>query len=152
MDHLAGRGDAGDSTADGGATVTERGICYATASNPTTSSSKVTSGTGTGSFTANMTGLSANTTYYVRAYAINSQGTAYGSEVSFTTLTSGGGTTTDITVGTGTSTQGYPINCYYGYERSASIYTATEIGQVGTISKVAWYPTLTTSYNVPIKI
>jgi len=99
-----------------------------------------------------MTGLTASTTYYVRAYAINSNGTAYGSQVSFTTLTSGGGTTVDVNVGTGTSTQGYPINCYYGYERSASIYTASEIGQVGSISKLSWYPTLTTSYNVPIKI
>jgi len=142
----------GNVTADGGASVTERGICYATTANPTTSNSKVASGTGTGSYTASMTGLTANTTYYVRAYAINSNGTAYGSQVSFTTLTSGGGTTTDVTVGTGTSTQGYPINCYYGYERSASIYTATEIGKVGSISKLAWYPTLTTSYNVPIKI
>lgn len=142
----------GNVTADGGATVTERGICYATTQTPTTANTKVTSGTGTGTFTANMSSLTANTTYYVRAYAINAQGTAYGSEISFTTLTSGGGTTTDVTVGTGTSTQGYPINCYYGYERSASIYTATEIGKVGSISKVAWYPTLTTSYNVPIKI
>ncbi len=76
----------GNVTSDGGATVTERGICYSTSQNPTTSSSKVTSGTGTGSFTANMTGLSASTTYYVRAYAINAQGTAYGAQQSFTTL------------------------------------------------------------------
>lgn len=147
----SGATSGGNVTADGGATVTERGICYSTTANPTTANSKVTSGSGTGSFAANMTGLAANTTYYVRAYAINAQGTAYGSQVSFTTLTSGG-TTTDITIGTGTSTQGYPINCYYGYERSASIYTATEVGSVGSISKVAWYPTLTTTYNVPIKI
>jgi M6 family metalloprotease-like protein len=141
----------GNVTADGGATVTERGICYATTQTPTTANSKVTSGTGTGTFTANMSGLAASTTYYVRAYAINSNGTAYGAQVSFTTLTSGG-TTYDVTVGTGTSVQGYPINCYYGYERSASIYTAAEIGQVGSISKLSWYPTLTTSYNVPVKI
>lgn len=142
----------GNVTADGGATVTERGICYATTQTPTTANSKVASGTGTGTFTANMTGLTANTTYYARAYAINAQGTAYGSQVSFTTLTSGGGTTIDVNLGTGTSTQGFPINCYYGYERSASIYTATEIAAVGSISKLAWYPTLTTTRNVPIKI
>lgn len=75
----------GNVTADGGATVTERGICFSTSSNPTTSNSKVTNGSGTGSFTANMTGLAANTTYYVRAYAINSQGTAYGIQQTFTT-------------------------------------------------------------------
>ncbi|MCR5660220.1 MAG: hypothetical protein K6G25_12960 [Bacteroidales bacterium] len=80
----------GNVTADGNATVTERGICWSTSHNPTTSSSHVSSGTGTGSYTVNMTGLTANTTYYVRAYATNSAGTAYGSEVSFTTLSSGG--------------------------------------------------------------
>ncbi len=75
----------GNVTNSGGATVTERGICWSTSHNPTTSGSHANSGTGTGSFTVNMTGLTANTTYYVRAYATNSAGTAYGSEVSFST-------------------------------------------------------------------
>ncbi len=75
----------GNVTNDGGASVTERGICWSTSHNPTASGSHATSGTGTGSFTANMTGLTANTTYYVRAYAKNSQGTAYGEEKYFTT-------------------------------------------------------------------
>ena len=75
----------GNVTSDGGATVTERGVVYSTSHNPTTSNSKVKNGTGTGSFTCNLTGLQANTTYYVRAYAVNSKGTAYGAEVSFTT-------------------------------------------------------------------
>ena len=75
----------GNVISDGGATVTERGICVATVSNPTTSNTKVTSGSGKGSFTCNLTGLQENTTYYVRAYAINSKGTSYGEEVSFTT-------------------------------------------------------------------
>ena len=75
----------GNVTNDGGGNVTERGICWSTTHNPTVSNSHVASGTGTGSFTANMTGLTPNTTYYVRAYAINSAGTAYGAEVSFTT-------------------------------------------------------------------
>ena len=75
----------GNVTSDGGADVTERGICWSTSHDPTASGSHATSGTGTGSFTANMTGLTANTTYYVRAYAKNSQGIAYGDEVSFRT-------------------------------------------------------------------
>jgi hypothetical protein len=75
----------GNVTATGGANVTERGICWGTSHNPTTSSSHASNGTGTGSYTVNMSGLSLGTTYYVRAYAINSQGTAYGSEVNFTT-------------------------------------------------------------------
>jgi len=78
----------GNVTSDGGAPVTERGICWSTSHNPTTSGSHANSGTGTGSFTVNMTGLTPGTTYYVRAYAVNSQGTSYGSEVSFTTLLS----------------------------------------------------------------
>ncbi|MGH7237024.1 MAG: beta strand repeat-containing protein, partial [Candidatus Saccharimonadales bacterium] len=76
----------GDVTDDGGSSVTQRGIAYSTSPNPTTSDSTVTSGSGTGSFTANMSGLAQSTTYYVRAYAINGAGTSYGNQVSFTTL------------------------------------------------------------------
>ena len=79
----------GNVTADGGATVTARGICWSTSQNPTVDGSHTTDGTGTGSFTSSMTGLTANTTYYVRAYATNSAGTAYGEQVSFTTLPDG---------------------------------------------------------------
>lgn len=75
----------GSVTSDGNASVTERGVCISTVSNPTTANTKITAGSGTGSFTCNLTGLQANTTYYVRAYAINSKGTAYGEQVSFTT-------------------------------------------------------------------
>lgn len=75
----------GNVTSDGGATVTERGICWSTSSNPTINSSHISSGSGTGSFTIQMTGLSATTTYYVRAYAKNSAGVAYGEQKSFKT-------------------------------------------------------------------
>ena len=74
----------GNITADGGATVTARGVCWGTSTNPTTANSKTSDGNGTGSFTSNLTGLAANTKYYVRAYATNNQGTAYGNEVTFT--------------------------------------------------------------------
>ncbi len=80
---------SGNVTADGGATVTARGICWSTSQNPTISGSHTTDGTGTGTFTSSMTGLEPNTTYYVRAYATNSAGTAYGDQVSFTTLPDG---------------------------------------------------------------
>ena len=75
----------GNVISDGNATVTERGVVYATTQNPTTANTKVASGSGTGSFTCNLSGLQPNTTYYVRAYAINSKGTAYGTQVTFTT-------------------------------------------------------------------
>jgi formylglycine-generating enzyme required for sulfatase activity len=77
----------GNVTNDGNASVTERGVVYATTQNPTTSNSKLTIGTGTGSFSNTVTGLTANTTYYVRAYATNSKGTGYGNTVEFTTST-----------------------------------------------------------------
>ena len=80
----------GNVTSDGGSTVTERGVVYSTSQNPTTSNAKKTSGSGTGSFSVNLSGLSEGTTYYVRAYAINSKGKSYGEQVSFTTKTNSG--------------------------------------------------------------
>ncbi len=76
----------GNVTSDGGTTVTERGVCYSTSSsNPTTSNSKKSAGSGLGNFTVNLSNLSAGTKYYVRAYAINEVGISYGSTISFTT-------------------------------------------------------------------
>jgi hypothetical protein len=75
----------GNVTSDGGSIVTARGVCWGTTSNPTTAGSKTTDGAGTGSFVSALTGLAPVTTYHVRAYAINSIGTSYGSDVAFTT-------------------------------------------------------------------
>ena len=75
----------GNVTADGGASVTARGVCWSIFINPTTDNSKTTGTTGPGNFTSSITGLSPGTTYHVRAYAINSAGTGYGSDVSFKT-------------------------------------------------------------------
>lgn len=75
----------GEVTSIGGATVTARGICWSTTSNPTISNSKTNNGTGLGVFSSSITGLTTETTYYVRAYATSSIGTVYGSEVSFST-------------------------------------------------------------------
>ena len=76
----------GNVSSDGGATITDRGICWGTTHNPTIANSKTTDGNGTGSFTSNLTGLTPNTTYYMRAYATNSVGTGYGNEISFLTM------------------------------------------------------------------
>ncbi|GAA4733423.1 hypothetical protein [Flavisolibacter ginsenosidimutans] len=75
----------GNVSSDGGAAVTARGVCWSTSQNPTIANNKTSDGLGSGSFTSNITGLTANTTYYARAYATNSVGTAYGNQVSFTT-------------------------------------------------------------------
>ena len=72
-------------SSNGGAAVTAYGVCWGTSSNPTTGGSHTTDGSGTGVFTSNLGGLTPGTTYYVRAYAINSQGTAYGQQITFTT-------------------------------------------------------------------
>jgi uncharacterized protein (TIGR02145 family) len=80
-----GAAGGGTVTSDGGTPVTAYGICWSTNANPTLSNSKTVDGSGTGSFTSILTGLNANTTYYVRAYATNSTGTAYGNQVTFTT-------------------------------------------------------------------
>ncbi|MBO6026094.1 MAG: hypothetical protein J6P73_02510, partial [Bacteroidales bacterium] len=81
----------GEVTNDGGAEVTERGICWSTNENPNLSDSHIAVGSGTGTFNYSINGLTANTTYHVRAYAANSVGTAYGLDEAFTTLSGGGG-------------------------------------------------------------
>jgi hypothetical protein len=83
----------GNITSDGGATVTARGVCWSTNQTPTISDNKTTDGTGVGNFVSSISGLTANTTYYVRAYATNSNGTAYGSAMSFTTQEGSSGST-----------------------------------------------------------
>jgi hypothetical protein len=76
----------GNVTADGGSAVTARGTCWGTAANPTISGSHTTDGAGLGTFSSSLTGLTANTTYHIRAYATNGTNTYYGSDLTFTTL------------------------------------------------------------------
>jgi len=75
----------GNITSDGETAITARGICWSTNTTPTTASEQTSSGTGSGSFSSVLIGLTANTTYYVRSYATNSVGTGYGDIISFTT-------------------------------------------------------------------
>jgi uncharacterized protein (TIGR02145 family) len=77
----------GNITSDGGSEVTDRGSCWGTVPNPTTADSKTSDDKGVGTFTSNLTGLIENTTYFLRAYAINSYGTGYGNEITFKTNT-----------------------------------------------------------------
>lgn len=76
----------GTISSDGGSTITARGVCWGTVTTPTILNSTTSDGAGAGYFLSSITGLSPNTTYYVRAYATNANGTGYGSTMSFTTI------------------------------------------------------------------
>lgn len=68
---------------NGGAAVTSRGVCWSTMESPTIYDSHTSNGSGNGTFTSQLTGLIAGTPYFIRAFATNSAGTAYGSQLSF---------------------------------------------------------------------
>jgi hypothetical protein len=81
-----GAKSGGNISSDGSSSITARGVVWGTSTNPTIAlSTKTSDGTGLGSFQSSISGLAANTKYYVRAYATNSAGTSYGNELSFTT-------------------------------------------------------------------
>ncbi len=80
----------GEITSSGGAPVTARGICWSKKGTPTTAGNKTSDGNGTGTFSSFITGLTPNTTYFVRAYAVNANGTGYGNKISFKTENTGG--------------------------------------------------------------
>jgi trimeric autotransporter adhesin len=86
----------GNITSDGGSPITARGVCWGALTGPIVDNSKTIDGTGTGNFSSIISGLSPGTVYYVRAYATNNVGTAYGSEQSFTTNTDIPGAATNV--------------------------------------------------------
>ncbi|MBN2542889.1 hypothetical protein JXI42_08470 [bacterium] len=87
----------GTVTDSGSAEVNARGVCWSTSPSPNTLDEITTDSSGTGEFTSTLTGLTPSTPYYVRAYATNSEGTAYGNTRTFTTSGGGGcGTCVDI--------------------------------------------------------
>ena len=81
----------GNITGDGGSPIIARGVCWDTLSRPTTSNNFTSDGSGIGLYSSSITGLSNGVTYYVRSYAINAKGTAYGNQVSFVAGNSVGG-------------------------------------------------------------
>jgi len=139
----------GNVTATGGATITERGICYGLTSTPTTAlpNIKVIDGTpGIGSFVSNITGLLGGYTYYVRSYAINSAGTNYGAAISFMTLPSVTSTTaaTAITA-TSASTGGIlaPFQTLYNVYYYGVAYSTTSNAASPTKVQTGTYPAIT---------
>jgi len=126
---------------DGGAAVTARGIVWGTSTAPTIAlATKTTNGTGVGTFTSAMSGLTAGVTYYVRAYATNSVGTKYGSEISFNTsqaVATLAATTTVSAIGSTTATSGGNIT----YNGGATV----------TVSGVVWSTTSTPTIALSTK-
>ncbi|MCX2583822.1 hypothetical protein [Pedobacter sp. MR22-3] len=84
---LIGALGSGNVISAGGGFVSTRGLCWSTSTSPTTSNNKIASGSGTGTFTGDIYALNPGTTYYVRAYATNQAGTAYGEQIIFITTT-----------------------------------------------------------------
>jgi hypothetical protein len=142
----------GNVTSDGGAAVTARGVCWNTTANPTTTNNHTNDGTGTGSFISNLTGLTAGTSYYYRAYATNSMGTAYGIETMLTTQTAStcgssitinhvagdvAPVTKSVTYGTVSNIPGEPDKCWITSNLGAD-HQATAVNDA-TEASAGWY-------------
>jgi uncharacterized protein (TIGR02145 family) len=97
---------AGTVTDEGGGYVNVRGVCYGRFANPTTDSLLTADGTGKGEYSSFLNGLKQGTLYHLRAYAINSKGTVYGKEVTFTTKVPGLNFNSSLTYGTLTDIEG----------------------------------------------
>lgn len=124
---------------DGGAEITDRGVYWGTSPSPDSSGTKLQIGTGTGIFYDTLTGLTPGVKYYVKAYAINSMGTAYGNETFFTTqINLPTLTTSEVTDLTPTSaTVGGNISDDGGYEvTQRGVYWGTEPNPLLTGNKV----------------
>jgi uncharacterized protein (TIGR02145 family) len=119
----------GTITADGGAAITTRGVVYGTSSLSATFS--ITSGTGTGTYTIGLTGLTPATTYYVRSFATNSVGTVYGTETSFTTIAIAPSLTTTV------------ASSITKYAASAGGTITSNGGSTITASGICWSTTAT---------
>ena len=128
----------------------EKGVCYSTYQNPTTGNNKTPAlGSETGNFTTYVSGLSQYTTYYVRAYAISSQGTAYGNQISFTTTQQQ--TATTYYFDDGTAEHGWRINP----NNEASLgngFGTDDIGFITSIDIYGYYSSDNTNRQVRVNI
>ncbi|MFM8786758.1 MAG: FISUMP domain-containing protein [Bacteroidota bacterium] len=138
----------GNVTSDGGSNVTQRGVAYGTMNNPTTGNSVVTAGGGTGVFSVSLSGLTSLTAYNARAYAVNSAGTAYGSQVSFTTsgFTCGTSTVSDVDNNTYNTVQ-IGTQCWTRSNLKVSKYSNGDNIPTG-LSNSAWENTTSGAYAI----
>ena len=117
----------GEISYDGGAQITQKGVCWSTSINPTLNDSCSDEGSGANEYTSTMSGLSSDTRYYVRAYATNSAGTGYGNQRNF--LTQQEGQSYSIS-GTVTEEDGTPISdismLLIQHNQSSNLSTSTD--------------------------
>lgn len=137
----------GEVVSDGNSEVTERGICWSTSTNSTIDDTHLSNGSGIGTYSVEMSGLQPGTTYYVRAYAINSIDIAYGEEKNFTTdpITynievdyneEGGSVSVEPSIAQEHTTINIIINVNEDYElQSLSAFNANDITQAVTITE-----------------
>jgi hypothetical protein len=118
----------GNIALDGGSIITQRGVCWSTNQSPTTADATTDNGTGLGSFTSTITNLNPNTVYYVRAYASNATGTAYGNEIQFTTQPPNASL---VGYNNCSSLDGI-ISLYYGMNGTSAIWGVSSNGYAGT--------------------
>ena len=127
---------------DNGSAVTNKGVCWSTNVNPTTANSHTSDGSGTGAFVSTISGLSPSTLYYVRAYAINGAGTAYGNNETFTTSEAGGElawvSTSAISSITDVSAAGGGYIAYKG---------SSDVTARGVCWSTSWNPTTSDSHT-----
>jgi len=130
----------GNVTFDGNTSVTARGVCWSTSANPTIDlATKTIDGAGTGTFTSSMTGLTANTTYYVRAYATNSLGTVYATQQTFTTTNTTFVNLPNVTIGTQIwTTQNLNVSRYRNGDPIPQVTDATQWANL-TTGAWCWY-------------
>ena len=110
---------------DAGELVTARGVCWSTHKDPTIYDKCTTDGMGTGWFESYITGLQKNTQYYVKAYAINKNGTSYGEEYSFTTTSD-----SDIEVSTEPSNRNVVIEMFGGRDCGFDLYAHVILNEI----------------------
>lgn len=142
----------GTVTDEGAAPVTAYGVCWGITHSPTVADDYTTDGSGTGSFVSDLDGLSSYTTYYVRAYATNSNGTKYGTETSFTTslvcgtnsitvshVTTGGvaPVNKNVTYGTATNIPGETSKCWI--TRNLGATQQPDLVNDATEASAGWY-------------
>jgi hypothetical protein len=136
----------GNVTADGGSTITARGVCWNTSTLPTTANSKTTDAGTTGSYTSLITGLTKATTYHVRSYATNSVGTTYGTEVDFTTDTLSDISDAVFTVTEATTPVVSSLSDSTVYAGETITITGTDFGSVEGYVRFVWNYAAITSW------